>query len=375
MKKLKILFLTTRNIESPTEGLSHYSMAKALQHYVGDVIPLIYPKPIKKWSPEYFLGKLKKPADKNFNEKVQSAAISINKSLKNIEFDLLFAPMGSLLIPYLEINQPVIYLSDATFQLMNGYYFPKQPENSDIYLQRDNIEKLALKKANLIVLSNTWAFNSVIDHYKIDTKKVCIIHSGPNFECIPDNKSLSFYKMDGIINLLMVGREWDRKGGDIGLEIVNTLNKHRVKSKLTICGMLPPVKYDKSIVNIYTFLDKTKNRDLIKLKELYQESHFLLFPSIAECNGIAGIEANAFGLPVIAHNTGGLSDYVKPGYNGELVDSLIPEDYINKILLYHNNAEKYKMLRFNSRQEYELRLNWAVWANKLSEKIKEIFKN
>lgn len=53
----------------------------------------------------------------------------------------------------------------------------------------------------------------------------------------------------------------------------------------------------------------------------YRESNFLVFSSTwSEPFGLAGIEAMSFGLPVVAFNVGGVSDWLRHGENGFLVD-------------------------------------------------------
>ena len=73
--------------------------------------------------------------------------------------------------------------------------------------------------------------------------------------------------------------------------------------------------------------------------ELLEECIFVVMPSLwPECFGIVGIEAMAFGKPVIAYNVGGVSDWLKDGENGLLV----PQGNIKEL------AEKIEFLLRNS---------------------------
>ena len=53
-----------------------------------------------------------------------------------------------------------------------------------------------------------------------------------------------------------------------------------------------------------------------KLAALIASSHFLLLPTLADCFGLVLCEANAFGVPSLANDVGGVGEVVKPDVNG-----------------------------------------------------------
>jgi glycosyltransferase involved in cell wall biosynthesis len=103
--------------------------------------------------------------------------------------------------------------------------------------------------------------------------------------------------------------------------------------------------------------------DRRQLERLYQDSTFFLLPTRAECAGIVFCEANAFGLPVISTDTGGVSEIVHSGSNGYLLP--LPArgaEYATKIIGLIENPDAYRALRRSSRDEFERRLNWDTWG-------------
>jgi len=59
--------------------------------------------------------------------------------------------------------------------------------------------------------------------------------------------------------------------------------------------------------------------------ELLQQADLLAVPSLwPEPFGLVGIEAGAFGVPSVAYNVGGISDWLIAGYSGELADGNPP---------------------------------------------------
>jgi len=333
---MKIVFLTRRNIYSPSEGFSQYCMAKAIKESIGELIPLIHPQPIRKYSYKWFIGKIFPGAWRNPDSKVNIRdARAIEKRLKNIDYDLLFAPMGSDYISELKLDKPIVYLSDSTYMNMNGYYFPRKDLDDPEFKEKNSVEKHAYDRAARIVLSNNWAYDSVIKDYEIDPKKVSVVYSGPNLDSIPVAEELGFPTDNDKLNVLMIGRDWERKGGQYGVELIEEAKARGIEAKLTICGMVPPGDYDKSCIEVYPFLDKKREQDYRKLLDIFSRSHFLLFPSRAECHGLATNEANALGLPVIANRTGGIPDYIIPGINGDLVDPEMGADKYLDLSLIH----------------------------------------
>ncbi len=72
-------------------------------------------------------------------------------------------------------------------------------------------------------------------------------------------------------------------------------------------------------------------------EELYMQSNYFLLPSVydqadgsVEGYGIVFIEANAYGLPVISGNTGGMTEAVKDGMTGYQCDGTV-EDITQKV--------------------------------------------
>jgi glycosyltransferase involved in cell wall biosynthesis len=96
------------------------------------------------------------------------------------------------------------------------------------------------------------------------------------------------------------------------------------------------------------------------------ESHFLILPSIAECNAVVFAEANSFGLPCLATNVGGIGTSVISGKNGYTFDlSESADRYCDAIEQVMSSEESYRDLARSTFMEYSSRLNWAVAGNEV----------
>ncbi len=98
------------------------------------------------------------------------------------------------------------------------------------------------------------------------------------------------------------------------------------------------------------------------------KSDVLLLPTIAECYGMVFCEAAAYGMPVVATNTGGISSIVVEGETGLLIDD--PTDsqaFANSIHEIINNFDNYNLYSNNAFERYHSHLNWDAWAKKIIE--------
>lgn len=155
-----------------------------------------------------------------------------------------------------------------------------------------------------------------------------------------------------MLRLFLVGVEWLRKGVDIAVEATATLRKHGLDASLTIVGCTPPDGQTlPAWVESIPFLSKSVPAEHHRFQQLFEESHFFILPTRAECTAVALNEAAAYGLPAIVNDTGGLGDVVFNGKTGSLLPpSAGPEAYAARILEVVSAPGKHAEMRRNSRR-------------------------
>ena len=113
-------------------------------------------------------------------------------------------------------------------------------------------------------------------------------------------------------------------------------------------------RFQKPDLVIKPFLNMGQEADRKCLHELFSTSDFFILPSRAECAGIVFCEANAFGLPVLTTDVGGISSIVRHGVNGYMLPtSASGEDFAKEIKRLLDDPVCYQRLRQQSRAEYE----------------------
>ncbi len=290
----------------------------------------------------------------------------LEKDLKGSKADILFVPAAPQLIAYCNSRIPIIYMADASFYQLQGYY----PLFRDIAQynidQGIALDKLAFDKSSHCMLASEWAKGSVMHDYDIPEQKLTVVPFGANLEKIPFSDSLK-RKPNNCCQLLFLGVEWERKGGQIALDCFYQLKKAGIDVRLTIIGCVPPVAIIDRQIFVIPFLNKNNQEDTEKLYEIMRQTDFLILPTRAECAGIVFCEASAFGIPVISTDTGGVSSYVQDGINGFTLPLTATADaYADIILKLYQDTAAYEQLSISSRNKFESTLNWNHWGQQFN---------
>jgi hypothetical protein len=95
------------------------------------------------------------------------------------------------------------------------------------------------KKSKKIILTSQYAINHASKYYKIKKSSFVYLPFGANFNLIPNkNKIIKIInrKQFKICNLISSGVDWNRKGMDKAIEVVNKINEKGIRARLYIIG-------------------------------------------------------------------------------------------------------------------------------------------
>lgn len=383
-KRLRIGFLTSANpFDHRSWSGVHYAMFKALERNLGEVIAL---GPVSMRWP-FALGDrlnswLIKPLTGKRYQYGWSIAVArwyawvFERKLARQSFDLLIAPAAFTEIAYLRTTVPIVYVEDSTLHQLVDFYPGLTGLLSVSKVELNHLEHRALATASLVCYSSEWAARSAKLDYGVLPSKICVIPFGSNYPSPPQRAQALQYRptQDGNCRLFLLGSEWTRKGADIAYATMEALQEQGISATLTVVGCHPPgpAAFTNPGLRIIPFLNMGVEADLQQLHELFSSADFFLMPSRAECAAIAFCDANAFGLPVLSTDIGGISSFIKEGRNGYMLPpTATGEDFATRIRQLLTDPEKYQQLRQHSRDEYEERLNWDTWAKQLQQELQE----
>ncbi|MBF5044340.1 MULTISPECIES: glycosyltransferase family 4 protein [Myxococcaceae] len=287
-------------------------------------------------------------------------------ALRPERFDLVLVMQAAVLGALVPRQVPLVYASDITWRVYEGYYPPVYRRPWQLRLRRA-LERRAVQRADLLVYSSTWASESAVRDYDVPPERVAVIPYGANLPHPPPPLDPRTRTRAAALQLLFLGVSWERKGGAWALEAVRALNRRGIPARLTLCGCAPPAGTPvPDFVRLVPFLDKRVPADAARLDALLREAHFLLLPTRADATPVAFCEANAYGLPVVTTRTGGIPSVIEDGVNGRMLPlEAGAEDYAEVLARDWEDREAYARFSHRSRQRFEQRLNWSAWAESL----------
>jgi glycosyltransferase involved in cell wall biosynthesis len=166
-----------------------------------------------------------------------------------------------------------------------------------------------------------------------------------------------------------VGRDWERKGGELVVATAYCLIKLGHQVTLNVVGCDLPARYrGLPWIVSYGSLSPRVPLELIQLHELFAQAHFVFVPSRAEAYGMTFAEANAFGVPAVATATGGIPAVVRDGHNGMLLPlEARASAYADAIAEAFSSHDRYRQMCHRAFDTFEQRLNWRVFCRRFLE--------
>lgn len=380
-RRLQVAILTANTLEDRKRsswGGTVDRISQTLQKHCGDVHHISVIRSRRKT-----LGKIINKASRLLLKKnylynhtfslARASAAAAARQLAGRSFDVLIAPSGGTEIAFLETDIPIVLIEDANFAALHNYYAEYSNLVKRSRYQTDTLEQFAIDKAILVLHPSEWAVQATIERYGVDKQKVRAVPFGANFDSPPPITVVENRHRSEHCRLLFIGVDWVRKGGAIAFDTLLKLEELGINAELIICGCVPPEQFRHERMRIIPYLDKRDPQQRREFESLFETCDFLFLPTRSECYGMVFCEASAYGLPIIATSTGGVSGAVSEGENGFL---LPPEaggaEYAELIASIYRDEARYAALVTSSRAAFDARLNWDAWGITVTGLIHEI---
>ena len=276
--------------------------------------------------------------------------------------DLIFSLFSASLVFY-RGSTPFVYDLDTSFLGEQETY----PTFGDLAM-RLNVwqERRAFPKCCRVITHSHWMKRHLQEAYRVPGERIDVfpLPCALPHDVVPEASAVFHRTLEPPLRLLLVGRDYRRKGVDIAIEVVRQLNDSGIASHLTVCGTQGE---EMSYVKFVGPYKKSDPQQLRQYVDLYKRSDFLLHPAVFEAAGIVPSEAAAFGVPTITNDTGGLGTTVANGESGiVLPKGSRPEAYVQAIVDLLHDPQSYVDLRISTRRRYERELNWDVAAKRVA---------
>lgn len=312
----------------------------------------------------------------SYHLRIVQMAERLSKSLDHLNVDAILTSITPMIGSILETNIPIVYWTDAVYDALVGFYPQFRFLHSQSLWEGHALTKTCLTNAKLLIFSSEWAARTAVELYGVSKQKIKVVHFGANIDVnhsLHDVNNIIQGRSKDCLKLLFIGKDFNRKGGDIALEIADQLFSQGYAIELTMIGCDFKNRKLSPYVKSLGLLSKKNPNDLQTLIELYKQSHFLILPSRADACPISFAEANAFGVPCITSTVGGIPDAIIDDINGKTFSLESPiKDCCDYMVNLFNHYPRYAALALSSFNEYQTRLNWVTASQKVKQYISAI---
>ena len=202
------------------------------------------------------------------------------------------------------------------------------------------IEHQGLDEADLVIANSNFTKNNVIQHYKINPKKIRVVHWGIDDEYGTGERYTSpLNQHDKIV--LFLGRVTLQKGPDYFIEVAKKVTDYYPNVKFVVAGegdMLPRTiqrAAELGISHKVVFTGFLNGKDVNKA---FQTADLYIMPSVSEPFGLVALEALRNKTPILISKQSGVSEVVNHALKADFWDI---NEMTNKIV----NVLRYKELQ------------------------------
>lgn len=217
---------------------------------------------------------------------------------------------------------PVFLFCDS-----NTLFSSTEPNSWGSALSKDglreavSLERDLYREAVSIFTMSDYIARSFVGDFSVPRNRVVPVGAGPNadpHELLSIERDLA--DRAEVPTVLFIGREFERKGGDVLLDAFTRLKRRLPDARLIVIGPREPVMMPAG-GEWLGFLDRTQVDDWAKLRNAFSSASVFTLPARHEPFGLVVLEAMYAGLPVVASRLGALSEMVVHGETGYLVAS------------------------------------------------------
>lgn len=210
----------------------------------------------------------------------------------------------------------------------------------------------------IFVMSN-WLADSFAGDFGVPTAKLHVVGAGINMDVPPAVPERSW----SVPRYLLVGKDFERKGGKYLLEAFETVRRSVPDAELIIVG--PELRLTQPGVQCVGYLSKSDPSGLARLQELYRAATVVVLPSIYEPFGISLLEGMAYGLPCIAADRCAMPEIVRHGDTGLVVRAEDSESLANAMIELGTSPSDAARMGAAGRQRAESTFTWATVTGKI----------
>lgn len=242
-------------------------------------------------------------------------------------------------------------------------------------------EAEAAQRTRCVFTGSEWAVEQGMKLYDLPRERFAETHLGANW--VPPYPRAELLVMaaqraqslaeGGTLELLFLGKDWERKGGPLALEAAELLHLQGQPVRLHIAGCRPPLPAGaEKFTAVHGVFDLGNAEHRAHLQQLFVACHFLLVPTLAECFGIVFAEAQAFAVPPVSRRVDALPSIIRNGETGLLLPPDAPSGlYAQALREFVTGPARYVRMATAAQTHFEAEFTWDHVAAVMQQRINE----
>ncbi|NNE11559.1 MAG: glycosyltransferase family 4 protein [Ilumatobacter sp.] len=193
-----------------------------------------------------------------------------------------------------------------------GEAYAHEPRAQLVERAKHHHQRAVFRRARRFVTWSSWARADLAASYGVDADLVTVIPPGVDVEAWRPHPRSD----DGPLQVLFVGGDLRRKGGDLLVEACAHLRADDTMPEFVLHLVTGSDVEPGPGVEVHRGL--TPNSP--ELVARFEAADVFCLPTLGDCLPLVLAEAGAAGLPLISTDVGAISEIVRPGATGELVE-------------------------------------------------------
>lgn len=285
-------------------------------------------------------------------------------------FDIIFQVGVLYDARWNDSGPPSIIYTDYTAHLSRQKQDSGRSPFTDAQVQRWlALEQRAFQHADHICTRAAYVRDSVIQDYGIPADKVTAIGGGVEFAELPSLPQKQ-HQDDSTkpVNVLFIGKDFYRKGGDILLQAWTRANLTNAHLRMVTANP-PDLQLTTQTVEV---LPPTWDRD--KIAQYFRDADIFVLPSRLETWGDVLLEAMAYEVPCIGVSGEAMEEIISDGETGLIVPPQDVEALAHALAHLAHDLELRQKWGRAGRRRLEQQFTWAVVMQKLRPIIDNVYK-
>jgi len=271
--------------------------------------------------------------------------------------------VGATFLPKVRTSQRLVVMTDGNIVLSaaaptiaaTDAAYTSEPARAAIFGR----EQQVYDRADTVVTLSARVAQSCVEDYGVPTDRARTIYAGPNLDMrtLPIDAPIP---RDVPPTILFVGRQWQRKGGDLLMRAFVRVRREVPMARLVIIGPRT-LETTSEGVEFIGLVDKSTPSGWARLSRAYVEASVFCLPSRFEGFSIAVLEAMAFARPCVTLRFPWMgSEMVEDGVTGFAIEGEDEDALVSRLVALLEDPARSEAMGRAAARKVQTSFTWPI---------------